>query len=254
MARMRKPFQGVINIIKFNWQFYMIATGLIAGLLIVNLMAGPSSRGFTLMIVIIVLLPILISLSVSYYIYDVSNLYSLDWLDVAVLNPGGKILNVNAGFDETSILLHDKYPGAELIVFDFYDPVKHTAVSIRRARKSYPPFPGTVAITTSQIPLEDKSIENIFVILAAHEIRGTFERINFFKELNRVIGSGGKIIVTEHLRDLPNFLAYNIGFFHFLSASMWNNTFNGAGLTIAGKIKITPFITTYILHKNGIAS
>ena len=254
MARMRKPFQGIINIVKFNWQFYIIAGMLIIGLLLLNLTSGHQYSGWILLAAVVVVMPVLISLSVSYYIYDVSNLYTLNWLDNAMIDPGAKIVNINAGFDETSVLLHDKYPAAELLVFDFYDPAKHTAVSIKRARKRYPPYLGTVSITTSKVPLANNSINNVFLILAAHEIRDDPERINFFKELQRVIRPGGKIILTEHLRDLPNLLAYNIGFFHFLSSSTWHKTINGAGLTITNKMKITPFITTYILQKNGTAS
>ena len=32
-------------------------------------------------------------------------------------------------------------------------------------------------------------------------------------------------MVTEHLRDLPNFLAYTVGFFHFLSVASWHRPF-----------------------------
>ncbi len=42
------------------------------------------------------------------------------------------------------------------------------------------------------------------------------KELSFFNELNRVLKPNGQIVVTEHLRDLNNFLAYNIGFFHFL--------------------------------------
>jgi SAM-dependent methyltransferase len=197
---------------------------------------------------------ILISLFVSFWIYDLSNLYTLDWLGRLNVNSAHKIVNINAGFDETSILLQAKYPGAVLAVFDFYDPVNHTEVSIKRARKVYPAYKNTVQITTSALPLQNNTADYIFVILAAHEIRQDAERIQFFRELNRTVKDSGKIIVTEHLRDLPNFLAYNIGFFHFLTGASWQKTFKCSGLSIYGKVKITPFITTYFLEKNGISS
>lgn len=89
------------------------------------------------------------------------------------------------------------------------------------------------------------------MILSAHEIRNEIERIELFKELNRVIKLNGQIYVTEHLRDFPNFLAYNIGFFHFHTKSSWLKTFNDANLKIRQEIKLTPFISTFILYKNG---
>ena len=135
------------------------------------------------------------------------------------------MVNIHAGFDETSILLSTKFPDAELIVFDFYDPEKHTEVSIKRARKAYPSYPNTKKIITSTIPLGDSCADKIFVTLAAHEIRDDNERIIFFKELYRILKTGGQIFVTEHHRDLYNFIAYTIGFFHFHSYSTWTNTF-----------------------------
>ena len=37
----------------------------------------------------------------------------------------------------------------------------------------------------------------------------------FFRELKRVLAPGGRVIVTEHLRDLANIAAYSIGAWHF---------------------------------------
>ena len=80
------------------------------------------------------------------------------------------------------------------------------------------------------------------------------KRTAFFRELRRVLKPDGEIFVTEHFRDLPNFLAYTIGCFHFLSrARTWERTFAEAGLRIAREQKTTPFITTFILEKDGTA-
>lgn len=251
---MRKSFQGVNNIVRFNWHFYLFSIG--AALLISAFgFAFPASYFFFInFFSFIIFATVIISLSVSFYIYDLSGLYSLKWLDKAQIKPGPRLINIHAGFDETSALLQAKFPASELKVFDFYDAEKHTEISIKRARKAYPPFAGTHTICTSEIPLNDNYADQIYLILAAHEIRNEEERTGFFRELNRVTNDSGKIIVTEHLRDLPNFLAYNIGFFHFLPESSWQRTFTCAGLKIIKKIKITPFISTYILEKNGIAS
>lgn len=112
----------------------------------------------------------------------------------------------------------------------------------------------TIAINTSALPLENNSADNIFIIFAAHEIRSNNERICFFKELHRVLTDDGKIIITEHVRDVPNFIVYNIGFFHFLPLATWLATFNNAQLKISEEIKTTAFITSFILTKNDIAS
>lgn len=254
MERTRKPFQGVTNIVKFNWHFYLLAGVLVLLILAFNNYSNHQYLFYVNILCLLLTVPVMLSLLVSFYVYDLSNLYSFDWLDNLNIDPLGKILNVNAGFDETSLLLSQKYPNSELHAFDFYDPKKHTEISIKRARDAYPPYKGTIQISTSSLPIQENSADNIFVIFSAHEIRNDAERIKFFKELNRAAKHSGKIIVTEHLRDVSNFLAYTIGIFHFLPTSSWCKTFDSAGLRICDEIKITPFITTFILEKNGTAS
>jgi len=195
---------------------------------------------------------IFISLMVSFYVYDLSALYQFQYLEE--INIGPKIINIHAGFDETSAIIQDKFPDAELSVLDFYDPLQHTEISIKRARKAYPPYPSTLKTSTTKLPFERHSTDTIFLVFAAHEIREDAERILFFSELCRIIKPGGKIIVTEHLRDLPNFLAYNIGFFHFLSEQTWNNTFKKSGLTMFKETKNNVFIRTFILTTHDITS
>jgi len=246
---MRTPFQGVLNIIRFNWHFYVFAFVLVGLLLFAVNFVAPPLQTFLLIGCILAAASTLISLLVSWYVYDLSGLYHFKWLEPQ--NTENTIVNINAGFDETSALLKAKFDQAELIVLDFYDPAKHTEISIQRARKAYPPFPGTLRVETNNLPLLDNSIAKIFVILSAHEIRDTTERVAFFKELKRALQPTGQIYVIEHLRDVPNFLAYNIGFFHFHAKSSWLITFQGAGLDLKKELKLTPFISTFILDKNG---
>jgi hypothetical protein len=248
MEQVRKPLQGVLNIIRFNRHFYIIGCILVLLMLCSAVYLWKSYADFIYFLCGLGVSSIIVSLLVSLYVYDLSGFYRLGW--ISPNNTESIIVNVNAGFDETSYLLQDKFKHAALIALDFYDPEKHTEVSIRRARKAYPPFPGTQQIGTSSIGLPANTIDKIFVILSAHEIRHEPERIAFFKELSTVIRPGGQIYVTEHLRDVPNFLAYNIGFFHFYSKACWHRIFHDAHLRIQQEIKLTPFISTFILDKN----
>ena len=194
----------------------------------------------------------MISLLASHYVYDLSGLYKLEWLNLP--KKMEVLVNVNAGFDETSAFLKEKCNPKELIALDFYDPAKHTEVSIKRARAAYPPYPGTLSTATTQLPLEDVRADAICAIFAAHEIRDPAERTAFFRELNRILQPGGRVIVTEHLRDLPNFLVYNIGFLHFHSKKAWLHTFSEAGLRVQHEEKLTPFISTFTLTKHDATS
>jgi len=254
MEKIRKPFQGVWNIVRFNWHFYVLSFGVLLLLLLFSNYTNSTFRPYLFIVGLLIFLPTFISLSVSYYVYDLSGLYNLNWVSDFIDTKTNTIININAGFDETSILLKDRFPNSELLVFDFYDPKKHTEVSIKRARKAYALFPNTKSVTATNLPTLDNSADKIFVIFAAHEIRNEQERLEFFKELKRVLKPTGQIFITEHLRDFPIFLAYNIGFLHFYSKQSWLQVFQLAELTLKSEEKITPFISKFTLTKYGVAS
>jgi ubiquinone/menaquinone biosynthesis C-methylase UbiE len=90
--------------------------------------------------------------------------------------------------------------------------------------------------------------------MSAHEIRDQEERIQFFKEINRVLTTDGSVVIVEHLRDIPNLLAYTVGVFHFFSKKNWLKSFSTADLYLQKEIKITAFVSTFILTKNGATS
>jgi hypothetical protein len=244
----RKLFQGVSNIIRFNWHFYVLTACTLLLLLLLSFILDSSVQLYVYVLCLLIFSSVILSLLASFYVYDFSDLYQLNWIDKDNMNT--VFINVHSGFDETSTLIAQNFPQAELHIYDFYNPVKHTEVSIKRARKAYPSLAGTTMISTDHIPLSDTYADKITVTLSAHEIRNEQERILFFTELFRVLKPSGKIYVTEHLRDLPNFLVYNIGFFHFHSKNTWHRTFKQSGLQIKQEIKTTPFISTFILTKH----
>ncbi|MBA4145760.1 MAG: methyltransferase [Cytophaga sp.] len=252
MEQVRRPFQGVLNIVRFNWHFYVLSAIVITMLFIISDFIT-ADASILYMIMVLIAVTTATSLLASMYVYDFSDLYQLKWLK-EYAKDRMTIVNIHAGFDETSHLIKYHYPYADLKVLDFYDEAVHTEVSIKRARKAYPPYPSTQSVKTSQLPLASESIDLVMVILSAHEIRRDEERYEFFNELKRAIKPDGTIFVTEHQRDIPNFLVYNIGFFHFLSSNSWKRTFAFSGLLIHNKVSTTPFITTYILRKDGAAA
>lgn len=245
----RKPFQGVLNIIRFNWHFYVVSLILLVLLIFIQRFLSQNVQLIISIAAALAAISILISLVVSYYIYDASGFYSLDWINKLNIPASGSIVNVNAGFDETSELLKNRFPKSNLQVFDFYDPAKHTEISIERARKAYPPYNGTVTIETNSVPLERSSADIILLILSVHEIRNNDERVNFFKQLEAALDDNGRIVVVEHQRDIANFLAFNIGFFHFHSRKTWLGNFEEAGLSIVDTMKHTSFLSIYNLKR-----
>ncbi|GGH01646.1 hypothetical protein GCM10007415_42200 [Parapedobacter pyrenivorans] len=251
----RKAYQGVANIVRFNWHFYAMAGMAIATAWIWTGVFPNDIQHLVIIAITLAAFTILISLMISFYVYDLSGLYRMRWLDrVGIPEGQPHILNIHAGFDETSGILKQKYGESAVTICDFYNPEIHTEVSIKRARKAYPPDSKTIPATTDSLPFSDRAFNLVVVMLAAHEIRNREEQTRFFREINRIITTKGNVAVTEHLRDLNNFLAFSIGFFHFFPRTSWLQTFRAAGLNVKQEIRSTPFIRTFILEKHGCAS
>jgi len=242
----RKKFQGVLNILSFNRHFYVygfiVLTLLIASFLLFNW------SNLLLWIVIIgFLYGLLMPLVVSAYVYDFSGYYDFKWLKKLDLidSEENLILNINAGFDETSFIIKNHFLKSDLKVFDFYNAEKHTEPAIIRARKVSLVYPNTQQIISNSFSLEDNSVDLIFLLSAAHEIRSQKEKIEFLKECHRVCKPDANIVMIEHLRDVPNFIAFTIGFTHFFSKRTWQNAFATAGFTTFTEQKFTPFMSIF---------
>lgn len=244
---MRTKFQGVWNIINFNRHFYILFGFLI---LIFSIIFFYTSHPFDKLIIFVntsIIFFILLSLLVSFYIYDKSNLYELPFINSS--NESHSILTIHAGFDEFSSTLESKFPNSQLTVLDFFDPLTHTEFAIKQARLVYTPHPCTLSTKTHKINYSDHSFDRIFILFSAHEIRNADERKLFFEEIRRVLSPNGCIYVLEHLRDLPNFLAYTVGFFHFYSRHTWLELFKICNLKLIEETKHTVFISNYKLIK-----
>ncbi|MEZ5164943.1 MAG: hypothetical protein R2695_00080, partial [Acidimicrobiales bacterium] len=61
-------------------------------------------------------------------------------------------------------------------------------------------------------------------------------------ELRRVLRPDGRLIVTEHLRDIANVAVYGPGAFHFQPAGTWIDRAAEAGFELASDVSITPFV------------
>ncbi len=249
----RRPLQGVTNILRFNWHFYALATGVVIACIGAIWWVPVNWGVYAIGLAGLVLGSTLVSLLASAYVYDLSDLYRLNFTGGGAAG-AKRVVNVNAGFDETSSILRERFPEAELVVLDFYDPARHTEVSIARARRAYPPYPGTRTVTTDALPLGTASVDRLFLTLAAHEIRDTEERVDFFRECRRVLAPGGRVYVTEHLRDVANFVVYNIGFLHFHSHRSWLAIFAAVGFIMVEERKTTPFVSTFILAADASAT
>ena len=247
MAPERRKFQGVLNILSFNRHFYFIGFGIIAVLFASRYLIHWPDTLFWL-VIIAFLAGLIMPLIVSAYVYDYSGYYDFHWLKNIVRNDEDikLVVNINAGFDETSFIIHDIIPQSELRVFDFYDAQRHTEPAIKRARKVTLEYPNTQHIASNSIPIGDGAADIVFLLSAAHEIRSNDEKVILLKECYRLCKPGGKVIMVEHLRDFPNFLAFTVGFTHFFSRDTWKKAFERAGFTSFRETKFTPFMSIFM--------
>ncbi len=242
----RQKFQGVLNILSFNRHFYVIGL-IVLAIIIIGLFLLKVPLIWPIIVVSVFSYGLLMPLIISAYVYDFSGYYDFKWLKQLQLGElkSGQVVNINAGFDETSFILKNNFPDSRLRVFDFYNPENHTEPAIIRARKVSSTYPDTKQISTDYIPLEDNSVNIVFLLSAAHEIRTHKEKVSFLKECKRICKPNGKVITVEHLRDVPNFFAFSIGFTHFFSKKTWHKAFNEAGFLSFKETKFTPFMSIF---------
>ena len=230
---------------RFNWPFYLLAGCGVVGLVICWLFW---SSPLFLLLAALVSLPTIGSLVVSWWVYDASPLYALPFLDDLVPKRGGTIVSLTAGLDEVSSVLREKCPDCHLKVYDFYDESVHSEASIRRARAVYPMGDHVGGIRTDRsLPVEDGTVDLILGFMSLHEIRNRTERVRFLAFLRSALSDEGRLVVTEHVRDLANGLAFTLGVFHFHSVGTWRADFAEAGLGFISEERCTPFVRTFVL-------
>jgi hypothetical protein len=246
----RRPWQGTIAIARFNWPFYAAALVVLSSSLlglwissavlpkVISALGLAGSAYF-----------LFGSLGVSHLIYDRSDLYRWAWLDRAL--PGDRLqraISCHCGFDETSRQLADRVGQAEWQVLDHFDEARMTEPSIRRARRLFPPAPGTLPAPYDRWPVGDASADVVFGLLAIHELRSDSERGAWFAEARRCLHADGTVILVEHLRDMANFIAFGPGFLHFHSRRTWERAWEGAGFRLADEFRVTPWIRVFVLR------
>lgn len=245
----RRPYQGVLQILQFNWRSYLI-TVVCAG---AALLALPFLPYLERMGLLLGAAPALFwmtsSLLVSHYVYDRFPLYDLNWISRALSRAPRRWINIHCGLDETSGLLAAIFPDATGQVVDIFDARVMTETSIRQARRvkrgAIPAMPARYY----DLGFGANSFDAVFSIFAAHELRRHDQRVRLFQEISRILVPSGEFVLMEHSRDWWNLLAFGPGFLHFFSQRAWRNAAFGAGLSLRAEFSITPFVHVYILRR-----
>lgn len=248
-------FQGMWQIVRFNPWFYVTAFGMIGlgswlrpwqwpwlPLWAQSLVAIGYGLGCWWAIA---------SLLVSHWIYDRSDWPKGSWFQKALGSSNPKrVLNVHAGFDETSDRLRLWLPKAEVISLSLFDPLRLTESSIHRAARYRPSAADELIGSPEHWPIPEGSFDLVCFLLSAHEFRAERERTDLLVRAKESLDLKGasKVIIAEHVRDGANFIAFGPGFTHFHSVARWAAAWTSAGLVIEQHERVTPFLRVWTLR------
>ena len=251
MTVTRGKYDGVLGILQYNWHFYAASLCALVGmgaLLWFRLLPG-AGEAVLIGAVALTVFWFLSSLLVSYYVYDYRGVTSWNWIPRMLSFPPQQWLNIHAGLDESTLILTQLFPNTRYMVVDIYDPQEMTEPSIARARRLHPAAESVLAGKLDALPLTDRDRDTVFLLFAAHEIRQSTRRTQFFLESARVLANSGQLLLVEHLRDWRNFVAFGPGFLHFHSRDEWLRLAHDAGLTVEREDRITPFVRCFVMTK-----
>jgi SAM-dependent methyltransferase len=238
---------GAVRIFLYNWPTY-VATWAAAVLVpLVTWFLAPRFLTLACVGAAVALAWSIVSLLVSLYVYDRSELVGGAWMTRLVAS-NGSWATVHAGLD-AEVALDAVMTGPCVGRLDIFDPAFMTAPSISRARHRTAPAHAAVSCSPTALVLADGSCDAVVVAFTAHEIRDRRARERFFEELTRILRPGGKVVIVEHLRDLANLLAFGPGFFHFLPRREWLRLASHVPLSVASELRITPWVMALALER-----
>lgn len=245
----RSRFEGVKRVLRFNWPLY--AVSLVVIVILVSLAVVFAGENQVVGAVCILAAAVaawqtVASLIASHWVYDRSGLHHWQWLRPVCENPRS-IVAVYAGYDESDGALTSVFPEAKLALVDFYDSLKGREHSIQVARRLFPVRDEPVSRSISGWPIADGEADLVFMGFSAHEIRDAPGRDQLFDEVARILAPDGVVVLIEHVRNVPNFVAFGPGALHFWPRSEWLRCASSAGLEVKKELCFTPLVGVFLL-------
>jgi hypothetical protein len=241
---------GVRQIVRFNWPYYAAAAAVIvpAMLVVPQLPGGAVMRRISYAAIGTAAFWAMGSLAASWWIYDRSSLMKGDWIREALGYRPRTWLNIHAGLDEFTPMLRARLGRSRGRVVDVFDAQNMTEPSIARARETSRRS-GSQHVDFRHLPVPTATMDTVFLLLSAHELRTHEARCAFFHEIHRVLTQDGCVLMAEHLRDGANLLAFGPGALHFQSRRTWTRCFEQTSFGIFEEFLITPFVRVFVLRR-----
>jgi hypothetical protein len=240
-----------MNIVRFNAPTYVVA-GVVVIVGVVGAIVGVAVDHSAVVVVAAAAAVSAAVLSVgslvgSYLAYDASGLYAWTCLDAFANDDVKVVAHVHTGLDESTEAFKGRFPHADVVVFDASADAAQPEPSIARARRLVPLHPSTVAVGMGPLPLAPHSAQLLILPMAAHEVRDDAIRARWLRTLAASLAPDGRMLVIEHLRDVPNTVAFHVGVLHFLSRRTWLQTFEDAGLDVIDEGQPAPLLHLFVL-------
>jgi SAM-dependent methyltransferase len=89
----------------------------------------------------------------------------------------------------------------------------------------------------------------VFLVFAAHELRARADRAALFAEIARALRPGGRLLLVEHCRDVPNIAVYGPGAWHFYPRADWLRLGRAAGLAPVAEATMTPLVRALVYQR-----
>jgi SAM-dependent methyltransferase len=249
-ARPRGRFAGALEILSFNRSAYALTWLACLSASAYLIWRPPSTiwRFVAALAIGAALFWSFASLIVSHWVYDCSILRDSRWVARYLPRPPHRWVLLHAGLDQNSSALSELYRDADGSVFDLFDPQEMTEPSIRRARDLRAGATDSQPARFDAVPLANESCDTVFLIFAAHELRRPGARMRLFAEVRRILTAGGTLLLVEHLRDVPNGIAFGPGCMHFLPRREWLRLAAENGFAVR-ESRITPFVGVFCLTR-----
>jgi SAM-dependent methyltransferase len=241
---------GLRQTVRFNWPYYVVAVAVLvpAAAIVPQLPGGTAVHAILYAGMGLAAFWTIGSLAASWWVYDRSPLMTGDWIREALGYRPRSWLNIHAGLDEMTPILRTRLRHSRGRAFDIFDARIMTEPSISRAREANAAA-ASEAVDFRHLPVPTATMDTVFLLLSAHELRSHDSRCALLQEIHRVLVPNGCVLVAEHLRDGANLLAFGPGAFHFHSRRTWTRCFDETAFGIFDEFSITPFVRVFVLRR-----
>ena len=242
-------FGRALTLARYNWPLYAVcAVGILAGFCAAMTPALPAPVRVVGAVGGSIAFWYSIASFVAFHImFDRPDFLSGQWLTRCVSESPDNCVQLSVCVEETTLPMSEIFPTANCTELDLLDDSVMTEPAIARAKQAAGNS-ASLPAKPEALPLDDGASQFTVVTLAAHEVRNPTQRESLFGELTRITAPTGRIVVAEHLRNLPAALAFGPGLFHFYPRSEWVTLAAKSGLRVESEFDVTPFFHVFVLQ------